>query len=94
MQTAKDRRAAFRALHEKGGAFLMPNPFDANSARIVNGMGIDALATSSVGYAWTKGVRDAEGLISRNDLLAHGRNEEVAWATEYPVPNLVFNTAN
>jgi len=83
MQTTKDRRAAFKALHEKGAAFLMPNPFDAGSARILDGMRFDALATSSAGYAWTKGVRDAEGLISREDALAHA--QEIIAATRVPI---------
>lgn len=83
MQTTKDRRAAFKALHEKGAAFLMPNPFDAGSARILDGMRFDALATSSAGYAWTKGVRDAEGLIGREDALAHA--QEIIAATSVPI---------
>ena len=83
MQTAANRRAAFKALHEKGRAFLMPNPFDIGSARILNGMRFDALATSSAGYAWTQGVRDAEGLISRNDALAHAA--DIISATSLPV---------
>ncbi|QFT29068.1 isocitrate lyase/phosphoenolpyruvate mutase family protein [Roseibium porphyridii] len=71
MPTAASRRTAFKALHEKGRAFLMPNPFDIGSARILDGLRFDAMATSSAGYAWTQGVRDAEGLISRDAALAH-----------------------
>ena len=83
MLTAASRRAAFKALHENGRAFLMPNPFDIGSARILNGMRFDALATSSAGYAWTQGVRDAEGLISRDDALSHAA--DIISATSLPV---------
>lgn len=83
MLTAANRRAAFKALHENGRAFLMPNPFDIGSARILNGMRFDALATSSAGYAWTQGVRDAEGLISRDDALGHAA--DIISATSLPV---------
>ncbi|KZM51281.1 isocitrate lyase/phosphoenolpyruvate mutase family protein [Labrenzia sp. OB1] len=83
MPTAANRRAIFRALHEKGRAFLMPNPFDIGSARILDGMRFDAIATSSAGYAWTQGVRDAEGLISRDAALAHAA--DIIAATSLPV---------
>ncbi len=83
MLTAASRRAAFKSLHENGRAFLMPNPFDIGSARVLNGMRFDALATSSAGYAWTQGVRDAEGLISRDDALGHAA--DIISATSLPV---------
>ncbi|WP_305986517.1 oxaloacetate decarboxylase [Roseibium sp. MMSF_3544] len=83
MQSAANRRAAFKALHENGRAFLMPNPFDIGSARILDGMRFDALATSSAGYAWTQGVRDAEGLIGRDDALGHAA--DIISATSLPV---------
>jgi len=83
MSTAADRRSAFKALHEKGRAFLMPNPFDIGTARILDGLRFDALATSSAGYAWTRGVKDAEGLISRDDALSHAA--EIIGATSLPV---------
>lgn len=83
MLTAASRRAAFKALHENGRAFLMPNPFDIGSARVLDGMRFDALATSSAGYAWTQGVRDAEGLISRDDALGHAA--DIISATSLPV---------
>lgn len=83
MSTAADRRTAFKALHQKGRAFLMPNPFDIGTARILDGLRFDAMATSSAGYAWTRGVKDAEGLITRDDALAHA--EEIIGATSLPV---------
>jgi 2-methylisocitrate lyase-like PEP mutase family enzyme len=83
MPTAANRRATFKELHENGRAFLMPNPFDIGTARILDGLRFDALATSSAGYAWTQGVRDAEGLISRDAALTHAA--DVISATSLPV---------
>jgi len=83
MPTAASRRAAFKALHEKGKAFLMPNPFDIGTARILDGLRFDAIATSSAGYAWTQGVKDAEGLIGRDAALAHAA--DIMSVTSLPV---------
>lgn len=83
MRSAAERRTAFKALHDGGRAFLMPNPFDIGTARILDGMRFEALATSSAGYAWTRGVKDAEGLISREDALAHAA--DIIGATDLPV---------
>lgn len=59
----------FMALHEAPGAFVMPNPWDLGSARILAGMGFPALATSSQGFAFTQGYRD--GHIERDQMLEH-----------------------
>lgn len=83
MPTIEDRRAAFKALHEDRRAFLMPNPFDIGTARILDGLRFDALATSSAGYAWTQGVQDAEGMISREAALAHAA--DIIGASSLPV---------
>ena len=83
MQTVADRRSAFKAHHQKGRAFLMPNPFDIGTARILDGMRFDALATSSAGCAWAQGVQDAEGLITRDIALKHAA--EIIEATSLPV---------
>ena len=83
MPSLASRRTTFKALHEKGRAFLMPNPFDIGTARILDGLRFDALATSSAGYAWTRGVQDAEGLITREDALSHAA--EIISATSLPV---------
>lgn len=76
-------RAAFKALHQKGKAFVMPNPIDIGTTRILTGMRFDAIATSSAGFAWTRGVQDAEGLISREQALSHA--QEIVRATTLPV---------
>lgn len=80
MPSQSEKTARFRALHQ-GPCFLMPNPWDAGSARILAGMGFAALATSSGGFAGTLGRRD--GKVSRDEALAHAR--AVVEAVEIPV---------
>lgn len=85
-QTLKDqiaRAQAFQALHERAGAFVIPNPWDAGSARMLTGLGFEALATTSAGLAFSPGRPDAEGAISREDTLANAR--AIAEATNLPV---------
>ncbi|WP_428029462.1 isocitrate lyase/PEP mutase family protein [Ancylobacter sp.] len=64
-----DKARRFRALHEGPGAFILPNPWDAGTARILAACGFAALATTSAGLAFAGGVRD--GGTSRDDMLAH-----------------------
>ena len=72
---------AFRALHRRPGAFIIPNPWDAGSARILAGLGFEALATSSGAAANTFGRRD--GGITRSQSLANAR--AIVEATDLPV---------
>jgi len=51
--SAGERRARFRALHERAQLFVMPNPWDVGSARILAAAGFEALATTSAGFAWS-----------------------------------------
>ena len=74
------RRRAFRQLHESG-CFVIPNPWDAGSARFLQSMGFKALATTSSGFAWSQG--QADGAMSRELILAHLR--ELVEATDLPV---------
>jgi 2-methylisocitrate lyase-like PEP mutase family enzyme len=67
--TAADRRARFRALHDRQGIFVMPNPWDIGSAKLMAGLGFEALATTSGGFALTLGRRDQQ--VTRNELIAH-----------------------
>jgi 2-methylisocitrate lyase-like PEP mutase family enzyme len=60
---------AFRALHARGRAFVMPNPWDIGSARLLISMGFEALATTSAGFAFSMG--SADNTVSRDDVLAH-----------------------
>ena len=74
------RRRAFRALHA-AGCFVIPNPWDAGSARYLASLGFQALASSSAGFAWSRGI--ADNAVSRDAVLAHLR--ELVAATELPV---------
>lgn len=63
-----EKRAAFRALHQ-GGCFVLPNPWDVGSARLLQHMGFKALASTSSGYAWTTGRPDNK--VALDDVLEH-----------------------
>ncbi len=76
-----DKAKKLRALHEAPGAFVIPNPWDAGSARMLEGLGFQALATSSGAKAGVLGKRD--GRISREDSIANARL--IANAVEIPV---------
>ena len=78
-----DKALAFRALHERPGVFVMPNPWDVGTARILTGLGFEALATTSAGLAFALGRRDGEGAVSRDEALAHART--IVDATPLPV---------
>jgi 2-methylisocitrate lyase-like PEP mutase family enzyme len=78
-QAEKARR--FRALHERNEAFIIPNPWDAGTARLLAHLGFEALATTSAGYAFSVGKRD--GAISRDETLQHAA--AIAAATDLPV---------
>ncbi|PJK28419.1 isocitrate lyase/PEP mutase family protein [Minwuia thermotolerans] len=73
----------FLKLHVKGQPFVMPNPWDIGSTRILESMGFPALATTSAGLAFSLGRRDAEGAVSRAEAIAHARL--IAEATDLPV---------
>jgi 2-methylisocitrate lyase-like PEP mutase family enzyme len=79
--TQQEKAARFRALHDGPGAFVIPNPWDALSARILAGLGFQALATSSAASAAAIGRRD-HGL-TRDESLAHARM--IVEATDLPV---------
>src|SRR5438067_2952634 len=65
-----EKRASFRALHESE-CFVLPNPWDAGSARMFQHLGFAALASTSSGYAWTTGQPDYA--VTREDVLSHLR---------------------
>jgi 2-methylisocitrate lyase-like PEP mutase family enzyme len=64
-----ERRASFRDLHEHNRLFVMPNPWDLGSARLLEALGFEALATTSAGFAWARGKLD--GSVTRDELVAH-----------------------
>lgn len=72
---------AFRALHEQPGIFVMPNPWDAGSAKMLASLGYQALATTSAGYAFSQGK--ADGALSLDETLANVR--AIVAATDLPV---------
>jgi 2-methylisocitrate lyase-like PEP mutase family enzyme len=76
-----DKALRFRALHERPGSFVIPNPWDAGSAKLLAKMGFEALATSSGASAATLGKRDGE--ITRDECLAHLRG--IATACDLPL---------
>ena len=74
--------AEFRALHESG-CFILPNPWDIGSAKYLRHLGFKALATTSAGFAFTRGLPDSVKALSRDAMLAHIR--EIVTATPLPV---------
>ena len=80
MPTTSEKRATFRRLHESG-CFVIPNPWDVGSTRYLQSMGFKALATTSAGFAWSRGLGD--GGVTREMALAHFA--EIAAAAEVPV---------
>jgi 2-methylisocitrate lyase-like PEP mutase family enzyme len=79
--TQQEKADRFRALHEGPGAFVIPNPWDVGSARILAGLGFQALATSSAASASVIGRKD--GGLTREEALAQARS--IVGATELPV---------
>jgi 2-methylisocitrate lyase-like PEP mutase family enzyme len=79
--TQAEKGRAFRALHERERAFIIPNPWDAGTARLLAHLGFEALATTSAGYAFSVGQRD--NTIDRNEMMAHVA--AIASATDLPV---------
>ena len=80
-KTQAEKAQAFRALHHRAGAFIVPNPWDVGSARLLAHLGFEALATTSMGYAFSLGRRD--NTLDREQVLAHAR--DLSSATELPV---------
>src|SRR5204863_7069949 len=81
MASQSDKATRFRALHQGPAAFVIPNPWDAGSARILAGLGFQALATSSGASAGILGKRD--GKVTRDEALAHAR--AIVEAVDLPV---------
>ena len=81
MVTQQDKADRFRTLHEGPGAFVLPNPWDVGSARILDGLGFQALATSSAASSNAVGRRDHA--LTREEMLAHARL--IVDATDLPV---------
>jgi len=83
MQSQSEKAARFAALHARDGVFVMPNPWDAASARALTALGFEALATTSSGFAIQIGERDAARQVDRATALANCR--AICEATDLPV---------
>jgi 2-methylisocitrate lyase-like PEP mutase family enzyme len=81
MVTQGDKGRAFRALHQRDRAFIIPNPWDAGTARLLSQLGFEALATTSAGYAFSMGQPDYA--VGRDETIAHVA--AIASATDLPV---------
>jgi len=81
MRSQTDKAAAFRALHERPGAFIIPNPWDAGTAKLLAALGFEALATTSLGLANRLGRADSA--VTRSEVIANCR--EIVAATDLPV---------
>src|SRR5437588_2387120 len=82
MSKQSDAIGRFRALHESG-CFVLPNPWDAGSAIYLESLGFKALATTSAGFAFSKGLPDGPEFVSRDMMIEHFR--EIVAATSLPV---------
>src|SRR5229473_228106 len=83
MRTQAARATAFRALHERPGTFIIPNPWDAGTARLLASLGFEALATTSLGFANSLGRPDGTGAVNPSEILENCRM--IAEATDLPV---------
>src|SRR5438309_1866922 len=80
MPTIEEKRREFRKLHESG-CFALPNPWDIGTAKYLQHLGFEAIATTSAGFAFSRGLSD--GSVSRNDMIAHIK--ELVEAIDLPV---------
>ena len=81
MLTQAEKGRSFRALHERKGAFIIPNPWNPGTAKLLAHLGFEALATTSMGFAFSVGKRD--GKVNREEALAH--TAAIVAATDLPV---------
>ena len=81
MLNQSEKGKIFRALHERNSAFVIPNPWDIGTARLLAHLGFEALATTSAGYAFSVGKQD--NTIGRDEMMKHV--SEIVSATDLPV---------
>jgi len=81
MKSQKEKCEIFRALHQRDGAFIIPNPWNIGTARLLAATGFEALATTSIGYAFSIGRQDHG--VSRDEMIAHVT--EMCAATDLPI---------
>ena len=80
MKSIEQKRSEFRKLHESG-CFAIPNPWDPGTAKYLQHLGFKAIATTSAGFAFSRGL--ADGSVKRDDMIAHIR--DLVEATDIPV---------
>ncbi|MGA2536660.1 MAG: isocitrate lyase/phosphoenolpyruvate mutase family protein [Terracidiphilus sp.] len=83
MPTQAEKAALFQALHQSTEVFVIANPWDAGTARVLTGLGFPALSTTSAGLAFALGRRDGTGAVSRDEALVNARS--IVDATPLPV---------
>jgi 2-methylisocitrate lyase-like PEP mutase family enzyme len=83
VRTRDEKYKAFRALHERAGAFVIPNPWNAGTAMILTALGFEALATTSAGYAFAVGRADLSSELTREGILENAKS--IVEATHLPV---------
>ena len=81
MRTQAEKAETFRGLHHRDHAFIIPNPWDVGTARLLETLGFEALATTSAGFAFSIGTPD--GAVGREQMLVHAA--QIAAATDLPV---------
>lgn len=81
--TREEKVSAFRTLHGRPGIFIIPNPWNAGSAKILAALGFEALATTSAGYAFNAGLPDSPATLTRDGALQNAK--EIVGATDLPV---------
>src|SRR5258705_11902669 len=87
--TRQEKFKGFQALHERSGAFVIPNPWDAGSAKILAALGFEALATTSAGCAFSRGYLDSAPEITRGVILHNAK--EIVDATSLPASADLMN---
>ena len=83
MATQLEKYERFRALHERPGAFVLPNPWNEGTTRILTALGFEALGTTSAGYAFSVGRRDSTAGLTRDEVLHNAA--AIVGATDLPV---------
>lgn len=81
--TREQKYLALKVLHERPGAFIIPNPWNAGTAKILTALGFEALATTSAGYAFSTGHADSNSEVTREGTLVNAR--AIVEATHLPV---------
>src|ERR1700753_3339676 len=82
-QSFRAKAEAFKALHQREGIFVVPNPWDAGSAKVLASLGFEALATTSAGLAFSLGKPDGHASITREETLKNAQS--IIAATNLPV---------